>query len=502
MSAIAVPVSRLVLSKSNVRKTERNARLDELVASIAAHGVRQNLNVRAITGGRYEVVAGARRLLALKQLVTDRRLDAEAPVPCLVLRDDDDPAEISLVENAVRRTMHPDDQCAAFQGLIEQQQLSADDIAARFGVTPAVVRQRLKLAAVSPKLRALYRRGELTLAHMTAFALVDDHAAQEATYAELPEWDRSPEAIRRILTRSAVQVTHKLARFVGLDAYENAGGSVVRDLFGGDDQSFMTDAVLLERLATERLETAAAAIRQEGWKWVAVELAPDYGTSYSRVYPVAEVGDAPAFTAGDLARAGARLTIGSDGELQVERGLVAREELRRERARSRSTDERVDHHGAVRLPDTVVEELTAHRTAAIRVELSRRPEVALATVVHALALSTLYPRLFEVGSPIAITVVHVSLERHAADSEDGLAHHVLADEHATWLARLPVNAADLWAWCFGETQEVLLQLLAFVVALSSNAVRTKLDPPSSPRHGETRRTGSRSHRPSGCRGCG
>src|SRR4051794_22964653 len=133
MSVMTVPISRLVLSKANVRKTERTAGLEELIASIAAHGVRQNLNVRPITGGRYEVVAGGRRLLALKQLVKDGRLSADAPVACLVLDDGDDPAEISLVENAVRRSMHPDDQCAAFQALSDQQQLSIEDIAARFG---------------------------------------------------------------------------------------------------------------------------------------------------------------------------------------------------------------------------------------------------------------------------------------------------------------------------------------------------------------------------------
>jgi ParB family chromosome partitioning protein len=60
--------------------------------------------------------------------------------------------------------------------------MAADDIAARFGVTPAVVRQRLKLGAVSPVLMALYREDGITLEQLMAFTITDDHARQEEVW--------------------------------------------------------------------------------------------------------------------------------------------------------------------------------------------------------------------------------------------------------------------------------------------------------------------------------
>ena len=204
-----IPLNQLVQSKANVRRTGRTVALAELVASIAAHGLRQNLNVRPITGGRYEVAAGGRRLRALRLLAKEGRLASDAPIPCMVLAEGDDASEISLVENAQREPMHPDDQCEAFRRLIDNG-AGIEDVAARFGITPTVVRQRLKLANVSPRLRALYRKGEMTLDHMMALAISDDHAAQEQAWQNLPDWNRSPYLLKDALTHEAVAVTDKL----------------------------------------------------------------------------------------------------------------------------------------------------------------------------------------------------------------------------------------------------------------------------------------------------
>ena len=135
----------------------------------------------------------------------------------------DDAAEISLAENVLREAMHPDDQCAGFAALIEKG-MTVEEVAARFSVTPAVLRQRLKLAGVSPKLRSLYRKGEMTLDHMMALAISDDHTAQEAAWAALPDWHRDPAALKRALTDGTLSADDRLARFVGIEAYLAAGG--------------------------------------------------------------------------------------------------------------------------------------------------------------------------------------------------------------------------------------------------------------------------------------
>ncbi len=280
---VTLPVRLLVNSKSNVRRTARDRGIERLAASIAAHGLRQNLNVRPTTGNRYEVVAGGRRLEALKRLIKEGQISRDTEVPCLVLSPDDNATELSLVENAMRLEMHPDDQARAFASLVEDG-FTVEDIAARFGVTTKVVAQRLKLSSVSPLLRALYRQGVIDGAQMAAFALVDDHAAQEAAWNQLPEWNRQPDAIRRVLTGEGVSADHRLARFVGVDAYRAAGGEVIEDLFD-DRPAVLLDGNLLQVLAAAKLGETATAVRLEGWSFVNVELTPNYNVSYGRIYP-------------------------------------------------------------------------------------------------------------------------------------------------------------------------------------------------------------------------
>lgn len=135
----SIALNRLVQSRANVRRTGQSSGIEALMASIAAHGLRQNLNVMPTTGGRFAVVAGGRRLIALKKLARAGTVASDIAVPCLVLSDADNATEISLAENQMRQEMHPDDQCAAFQSLIESG-MPVEDVAARFGVSSAVVR--------------------------------------------------------------------------------------------------------------------------------------------------------------------------------------------------------------------------------------------------------------------------------------------------------------------------------------------------------------------------
>ena len=127
-------------------------------------------------------------------------------MPCNVL-DGEDTVEISLAENEIRQAMHPADQFDAFKTLADQK-MSDEDIAARFGVTVQVVRQRLKLARVSPKLIALYRKGEMPLDCLMAFAISDDHRQQEEIWKDLPAWSKGDaDSIRDTLTEAHIEAT-------------------------------------------------------------------------------------------------------------------------------------------------------------------------------------------------------------------------------------------------------------------------------------------------------
>ncbi|WP_246128846.1 ParB/RepB/Spo0J family partition protein [Zoogloea oleivorans] len=267
---ILVPLSRLMLRPTgrNVRKTPRMS-IPELAASIQRVGLLQNLIViTAADGEHYEVVAGGRRLAALKLLAKKHRIPKEWEVPCLLVADGT-ARTASLTENVQREAMHPADQFEAFAALVAEGR-PIEDIAADFSVTPLVVQRRLKLANVSPRLMTDYRADAVTLDQLMALSITDDHAAQEGAFYDAPTWQRQPSALRERLTEREIDAyRHPQVRFVGLDAYESAGGGVRRDLFAeGDAGVYLTDAALLERLAQDKLAGIAAEVKAEGWAWV------------------------------------------------------------------------------------------------------------------------------------------------------------------------------------------------------------------------------------------
>ena len=113
----------------------------------------------------------------------------------------------------------------------------------------------------------------MTLEQLMAFTVSGDHERQEQVWERLQSsYTREPYVIRRLLTEGAVRASDKRARFIGIEAYEAAGGAVLRDLFQGDDGGWLQDVALVDRLVAERLAREAEAVRAEGWRWI--EVAP------------------------------------------------------------------------------------------------------------------------------------------------------------------------------------------------------------------------------------
>ncbi len=223
-----IPFCQLELSQANVRRLKAGLSIEELAEDIARRTLLQSLNVRPILDevgaetGRFEVPAGGRRYRALELLVKQKRLAKDAPIPCIV-RTGGLAEEDSLAENVQRVALHPLDQYRAFADL-KMHGLGEEEIAARFFVSTAVVRQRLKLAAASPALLDLYATDALTLEQLIAFCIVDDHARQEQVWAALQRGhNREPYLIRRMLTDGTVAADDHRARFVSVEAYEAAG---------------------------------------------------------------------------------------------------------------------------------------------------------------------------------------------------------------------------------------------------------------------------------------
>ncbi|WP_431513092.1 ParB/RepB/Spo0J family partition protein [Variovorax sp. DAIF25] len=267
---IDVPLHQLVLDDANVRKVRSAGGVEELAALIDAQGLLHRLDVVALADGRFGVIAGGRRLLALHKLASDGRWSAARPVECR-LYDSAQAVEISLAENSGREAMHPADEAEAFLARVEAGQ-SVAQIAVRFGVAPLTVERRLKLARLAPRFLAMYREGNIASDMLHALALTDNHKAQEAVWDGLPTYRRDAWTIRRLLTEGAATAESHLARFVGVETYEARGGKVRRDLFANDDTGrsgiYLEAPGLLRQLATEKLQAAAEEVRAEGWAWV------------------------------------------------------------------------------------------------------------------------------------------------------------------------------------------------------------------------------------------
>ena len=316
----------------------------------------------------------------MQALVKDKVFDADHPVPCQVRSGDAEPGEISLAENVVRIAMHPADQVTAFSKLVQAGQ-SVSAIAARFGTSERTVEQRLRLGNAAPELLDAYRADEIDLEVLKAFAVTTDRERQMAVWEQVSAQGYRPSAgqVKRLLTEERVPGRTAIARFVGVDAYEAAGGTVMRDLFADEHEHgvWFEDPVLLEKLAMAKLQAAADELATR-WKWAVpmIEAAWDDTARYGRIEPqpstptdeeraeiekletrydelrgldddewtealLEEAGRIEArldeiegavearavFRREDVAMAGCIVTIGRDGNLQAIQGLVKPEDV-------------------------------------------------------------------------------------------------------------------------------------------------------------------------------
>lgn len=496
----SIALKDLILWKGNVRKTNIDEGIEALAISIRTTGLLQSLAVIP-SGRKFAVVAGGRRLAALELLRGEGFIDENHLVPCTVL-ESEHALEASLAENAMRVAMHPADQFDAFQGLLRQG-LSLPDVAARFGVSERTVEQRLKLARVHPAILKAYRNEETDLECVMAFAVVDDAKKQLRLWKSLPERLKGDaDHIRSALTEGDIDAADRRVRFVSTQAYEAAGGTTRRDLFtDGEHGLFILQRDVLDELARAKLESIRATVAAEGWAWTEVRDDFDYAerSRYRRIHaePQASPADLQsevesleaererlyerddedasprlaeiekrldaieqqqtyAWPEGTFEAAGAIITIGYDGEPDITRGLVRREnEKRREKNAAPKDPDAV--------PASLVRSLKGQRSSAIAAELAGNPEIALQALVCRLVGDVFF-------SGEALTSLRVSAKPVLPDDETSIAQQRLLAEQAVWEELLPESEGTLWTWCRKQDLDTLLSLLAVCAALCVDAV--------------------------------
>jgi ParB family chromosome partitioning protein len=534
--SIWVPLNLLKKSSKNVRTVPHTREhITELAAMIEADGQLYPciLEREAAERGEYLVTAGEGRRLAQLERASKGTIAPDQPIWCK-LAAADRAVESSLSDNK-QQPMHPADEFDAFKTLIEQGR-SIEYIAAYRGIKPVEVQRRLKLANVAPEFIEMFRKGELDIDHLMAFALTDDHDHQRAAWASIPKHQRPPQAewLRAALVEDELPLSSTLANFVGIAAYEKAGGAVRRDLFSEDNHGYIMDVPLLTKLATEKLEKTAARLKKDGYAWAEARLTLDYSDlqSFGRVETVlrditeeerARIAaldaeherlklEAKTLADGDerlpalrereqalqaeretiLAGreqadpeqqkiAGAIATIDHNGKLRIERGLLMPADKKRiERQRKASEreatgkDKSKDRTHSVAL----LLELTAHRTLALQAVLMDRPDIALVALTHRLLMETFSVQSGS-GSVVQIAAEHTDMERFAKDVKRAKASKALAERRAALKSQLPRNADALFAWLLKQPQSEVLALLAFCVPLTLNGVRNDESPGAS-----------------------
>jgi ParB family chromosome partitioning protein len=378
--------------------------------------------------------------------------------------------------------------------------------------------------------------GRINFEQISALALSDDHELQERLWDNTPEWQRNGATFRRLITETEINLrTNPLAKFIGIEAYEAAGGLIRRDLFGNEDEGYMQDASLLESLALEKLNQAVESIKEEGYAWVQIRTQFDYSdlAEFGRIrtirrepteeeqarmdaldaemealQPEYEAYDEDADKSGelyrlieekadriqaqldtldeslaviypdDLAIAGAIVTVSHDGQLKIERGLIRKEDMKKlpsgQEGRGKNSQEKTVHS------EKLTRMLTAHRTAAIQAELMDRPEVALAALVHRLVMQVFGNR-FRSSRIVQINVEETRLKSDAENIEQSRAGMAIEEKRQRWKDKIEAAEREgkgLFAWLLDQSQQDLLELLAVCTAASINTVSSRENAPS------------------------
>lgn len=533
---ITVPLNRLHISPLNVRANDTSD-VSELAALLYSQGQLQNIIV-VTEDGEHGAVGGGRRYRAFKLLEQHGKVPADHPVFCL-LTTPDHALAASVAENSGREPMHPADEFYAFKVLFEEG-TPVEDIAAQFGCTPLVVQRRLLLAKVAPELIEIYRKGEMKLEDLQAFTLTDDHALQRKVWADTPDYYRNAHHLRRALMKGKTEASHeRVARFVGLAAYEAAGGHVVRDLFGGPDSGYIDDMALMQKLAGEKLEAAANKLRAEGWSFV--EVLPEIGYSetsrYGRSKPkvreltadekaeiasleeiahsaseAMEADSEDQLTAGELAdlehkaeravdlintikasletftdrqkkASGALLGLNHNGVLEIHRGMIdPKVAAAKEKARDKADREkRIAAGEAVEdekpaYSEVLLRKLTANRSAAMSAHLLEAPRVALDLLCSSLLGKVLNVGFYgSSGLSIVPTEQLGNLSSSADDMEKSKAWAALLERREQLMKELPDSPLDYFAYVSTLDVVSVVELLAFCTAACINTTSSNAE---------------------------
>jgi ParB family chromosome partitioning protein len=197
-----IPIEWIRPGKYQPRKGFDEQGLSELAESIRAQGIMQPIVLRQLGEDRYEIIAGERRWRAAQVAGLDK-------VPSLV-RDADDQSAIamSLIENIQREDLNPWEESLALQRLIEEFDLTHQQVAETVGKSRSAVTNMLRLANLTPRVIRFLSSGEIEMGHARALLSLDD-MRQEQAAVDIVEGHlnvrQAEEMVRKLLAKGSAE---------------------------------------------------------------------------------------------------------------------------------------------------------------------------------------------------------------------------------------------------------------------------------------------------------
>ncbi|MFN0190563.1 MAG: ParB/RepB/Spo0J family partition protein [Aestuariivirga sp.] len=372
MDLMHIPLCELSIAKANVRHGAKKADYADLIPSVRQRGILQPLLVRK-NGKGYEIVAGRRRYLAALSIEKEG-IEVEA-IPCAVMAKGDDAAavEASLIENTQRLPMDEMDQFEAFQRLLKEGR-TIEEIADTFGVTEIMVKRRLAIATLAPKIRQAYRVEEIDGETLRVLTLASKQQQKDwLALFEDPEQQAPRGGYLKRWLLGGSQIPTSVAIF-DLASYT---GEIVSDLFG--EESYFANPDTFWTLQNEAIAKLKASYEANGWTRVDVM---EQGQRFHEW----DYEKAAKKTAGAV-----YIAVSERGEVEAHEGYLTRAEARKREAKANGNPDADVKVAKPELTKPMQNYFALHRHAAVRLELLNHPQLALRlAVAHMIAGSSLW----------------------------------------------------------------------------------------------------------------
>ena len=360
----------------NMRHGKAAPDVSDILPSVKTRGVLVPLLVRPNGDGEsFEIVAGRRRYFAAKAVADDG--GAVEPVPCAIMEPGDDAAalEASMLENLARLDPDQMTQYETFVRLTKAGK-SVADIAATFGITELMVKRRLALGELIPKIREAYRNEDIdaeTVRHLTMASkrqqrdwlkLFNDEEEYAPRGYQLKQW-----------LFGGQQVATEAALFP-LDAYK---GQIVSDLFG--EKGYFADADQFWTLQNAAIAAKRDALIEGGWSEVDILETGQRFHSFEHEKTSKKDGGR------------VYITVSHRGEVEVHEGWLTAKEAKAKRRTKTATDDPASDGKPVRpeLTNPAQNYVELHRHASVRNALLSHPGTALRLMVaHVIGGSALW----------------------------------------------------------------------------------------------------------------